>query len=554
MKINFGVFDIFSVLSPLNFSNVVTCSPAACSGGVVGERSLIGSSSDNFAEVLRSALPAQAGVLSALPKKADRFKRQDLPLMAEMPPQAATLAEVVSVPVGAPWPAKSQDAGAVSVDVTERLSGLEPAAWSGQLAAGGTGLSGAAKAVLSTETEEWRDVPSAFGVPAALGVPAPLVPEAPSESAVAQPAAVLAALEQSLLLGGVSSAPTAVGALASVQVLAGMASTEPRPAQMPAPTLGPTPAPVSLPVAAPAPVLASASDLSRSPQPAALRYAGHEEPASKGAGGVEAVVAVGRLAASASERGVYVQSVVVAKVGAEYWPGVRRPAMLEMPPLSVSSAAYPAQALPAPVGSLTTEALASAERMWALFEAAGQGAEWLQAQSMDGAPMDAPFALAGGSLCGDFSPAASSAAASPSSLVTPGRTGVHASGGWAVGDAQGDEIGRLKQAEPNGLSLDLSFDGSGCALVVVRTDNEALGQSLRERTHELQESMNGLGLRVDVDVRQGDARSGSSSFQQDRSWFDMPMAQRPANAMSPVVSQPLFQRSQAAGLSLSVYA
>ena len=124
----------------------------------------------------------------------------------------------------------------------------------------------------------------------------------------------------------------------------------------------------------------------------------------------------------------------------------------------------------------------------------------------------------------------------------------------AVMEAAGDGVWRSSATGIPGLHLDLRFDGSDQAVLVVQTDNDVLGQSLRERTAELQEAMAVLGLRVQVDVRHGDARSGSSFSQRGHGFFEpvfsTPFDRDPSRTVAP----PAVQRALFGGLSLSVYA
>lgn len=69
---------------------------------------------------------------------------------------------------------------------------------------------------------------------------------------------------------------------------------------------------------------------------------------------------------------------------------------------------------------------------------------------------------------------------------------------------------QVESPETGRLDLDLRFDGTGGAQLVVQTDSIAREQALAERAGQLVDAMRDLGLQVQVDVRHGGGQGGAS--------------------------------------------
>lgn len=68
----------------------------------------------------------------------------------------------------------------------------------------------------------------------------------------------------------------------------------------------------------------------------------------------------------------------------------------------------------------------------------------------------------------------------------------------------------LQTSEWGPVGLSLSTDGQGGAVVVVQAASEAAQQALSQRSPDLVDTMQALGLTVQVDVRQGPWGGGAA--------------------------------------------
>ena len=99
----------------------------------------------------------------------------------------------------------------------------------------------------------------------------------------------------------------------------------------------------------------------------------------------------------------------------------------------------------------------------------------------------------------------------------------------------------LKTADGAPMRVDMTFDAAGGAQLVVHAANDDAAASLIERSAQLVDAMRGLGLAVDVDVRQGNgqtpspaaADSGASSGSRRPPQDTGPAAGRPGAAEPP---------------------
>lgn len=196
------------------------------------------------------------------------------------------------------------------------------------------------------------------------------------------------------------------------------------------------------------------------------------------------------------------------------------------------------------VESMRIDSLASAERLQALLVDAGQETVVVRQEAAAPLPVNAPVVVDARAQRADGVPAPGA----PASDV------FMAEADPAPEPAVDGMSPLLPPAEAEGLQMDLRLDGNGRALVIVRTNDDALGRSLRESTDQLQDALDDFGLRVEVDIRQGHDRSGASFSQRERGFHERPGAPAPAAGASRPDSPLPLPRVQASGLSLSVYA
>lgn len=191
-----------------------------------------------------------------------------------------------------------------------------------------------------------------------------------------------------------------------------------------------------------------------------------------------------------------------------------------------------------------SDTLASAERLQALLVDAGQETWAVRPEAGGPVLVNAPVVFEARAQRADV-------ALAPG---TPASDVVMAEAGQPLAQGADDLGSRPEPSEAEGLHMDLRLDGNGRALVIVRTNDDALGRSLRDSTDQLQAALDDFGLRVEVDIRQGHDRSGASFSQREHSFHERPGARAPAARASRSDSPAPLPRVQTGGLSLSVYA
>lgn len=500
--------------------------------GVAG-RSPRGDGLANFAEQFQSQILLSqddgpgTGMASEAPTKAVRAKRQVLPSVSETGSPTATLAETAAAHVsGVTLQATPGSERSPMADAQQPPAADEAAAV--QVANAATALTSAPKLCPASASAEAD--PDARRASSALTGSPVQAPAASSEREQPAPSNTDAdpLLERDELAKVVELAlASALNPPFSVPLVpATRPSTGAQGAGLP-PALSPMPEARGETAALPS--LQTAAE-SMPPAPAV-----ENQPVLPPAPGTTQVADAVRLAGAASA----VRSDVAAPVRQRAAPSSSSSSSLAR---SFEAAAPLAAELS--VESKRPDTLASAERLQALLVDAGQETWAVRPEAGGPVQVNAPAVFEARAQRTDVALATS----------TPASDVVMAEAGQPLAQGADDLGSRTEPSEAEGLQMDLRLDGNGRALVIVRTNDDALGRSLRDSTDQLQAALDDFGLRVEVDIRQGYDRSGASFSQREHSFHERPGAQPPAARGSRSDSPAPLPRVQTGGLSLSVYA
>lgn len=524
------------MLSLLNLSAAPSYSPVLPGLPGAGEQALGGPGSASFAEQFQRLLQQDTGSSTVVPLKVARPKRQVLPLTNEAFPVTATLADPGLARLPAVMPPKADLASVKTLGAEGTLQGatlrqmpltvgetvaetgaatgtvaaLDPAAVSAE-----HGLS-----VAPSHTTEPQEVVADLHSPPGLEGPAPGA-KLSAAGVAAQPAPALATEVSPLSLS-----PTGLGHAFPAEVSQAWTQAPVAPGgELAAPSA--VALPVALTLTGPLPSVSSLPS-----------------PASMGPPAAASVLTPPLASAGPMLRVLDAKPAIDIQAGMPSKPQARS----QVSPVSTTMTGGAADHAPAELidamASLPRDSLASAERMQALLGHAGQDTGIARADVSVSVPLGTPLAWDARALRVDL-------ASVPPTIANEVFA---AESARASGDVADEGPWLSQPRETDGLQLDLRLDGAGRALVVVRTDNDALGQSLRDSTDQLQEAMDDFGLRVEVDIRQGGDRS-ESAFSHRRQSFNVPQVEQtfrsePSSLAAPAV----HQRAQVDGPFISVYA